>query len=153
VVVERGLFHQVGGFDEAFELAEDHDLWLRLAAAAPVAGIDEGLAFVRMHPTRTTRLSPVPGFHWHIAAYEKCLRTLESPELRALCRHHQATFAAVLARRWCARLRPLLALRSALQSLRYDRTGAAVWRYAGRPMLQGLTRDLPWTRRNRAAGR
>jgi glycosyltransferase involved in cell wall biosynthesis len=132
VVVERELFHQVGGFDETFELAEDHDLWLRLAAAAPVAGLDEGLTLVRMH-----------------AAYEKCRRTLEDPRLRGLCRRNQAALSAALARRWYDQRRPLLALASALRSLRYRPRGADIWHLFGRPALKRLARELPWTRRER----
>jgi glycosyltransferase involved in cell wall biosynthesis len=52
VMAERGLVERVGRFDERFVIAGDFDLWLRLAAASPVAPVREVLATVRQHPGR-----------------------------------------------------------------------------------------------------
>ena len=46
----------VGGFDDTLKAAEDYDLWLRLAARAPVAVLPEALALVRMHPRQMSRV-------------------------------------------------------------------------------------------------
>jgi glycosyltransferase involved in cell wall biosynthesis len=140
VMVERELYHQVGGFDEAFELAQDHDLWLRLAAAAPAAGVDEELTFVRVHATQITRLSPVPAAQWMIAVYAKCRRAVDDPELRALCRRNQATYSVRTALGWYARGRRMRFVASVLRSLRYDPTGAAAWRVLREPVLHRLSR-------------
>ena len=45
----------VGGFDDTLKAAEDYDLWLRLAARAPVAVLPEVLALVRAHPGQMSR--------------------------------------------------------------------------------------------------
>lgn len=36
VMIKRALFERVGGFDEAFPVCEDYDLWLRVAVDTPV---------------------------------------------------------------------------------------------------------------------
>jgi len=45
----------VGGFDDTLKAAEDYDLWLRLAARAPVAVLPEVLALVRTHSGQMSR--------------------------------------------------------------------------------------------------
>ena len=40
VVMRRGLFERMGGFDESLPACEDYDLWLRVAAVMPVYLID-----------------------------------------------------------------------------------------------------------------
>jgi glycosyltransferase involved in cell wall biosynthesis len=46
VMVRRALFEQGGGFDESLRSLEDVDMWMRLAAAAGYACIDEPLAVI-----------------------------------------------------------------------------------------------------------
>lgn len=47
VMMTRELFEQVGGFDEAFTVCEDYDLWLRIGLVAPVPLIAEPLVIKR----------------------------------------------------------------------------------------------------------
>jgi glycosyltransferase involved in cell wall biosynthesis len=49
VMAERALLERVGGFDAAFEAAEDSDLWLRLATLSPIAVVPRILATRRAH--------------------------------------------------------------------------------------------------------
>ena len=49
VMVERTFFRDAGGFDETFSLAEDHELWFRLAERAECGMLDEQLLDVRIH--------------------------------------------------------------------------------------------------------
>jgi glycosyltransferase involved in cell wall biosynthesis len=49
VTVRRSAFDAAGGFDERLSHAEDYDLWLRLAAAGPVAHLAEPLVSYRLH--------------------------------------------------------------------------------------------------------
>ncbi len=49
VMVERALVERVGGFDERLVLAEDLDLWMRLAAQSPVAVVPRILVTRRVH--------------------------------------------------------------------------------------------------------
>jgi hypothetical protein len=44
VMVKRGVFLTVGGFDTRFRGPEDYDLWMRMAAVAPVVHLDAPLA-------------------------------------------------------------------------------------------------------------
>jgi glycosyltransferase involved in cell wall biosynthesis len=58
-VVKRTILSEAGLFDEARErrIAEDWDLWLRIAGRHAVSLIDEPLARIRMHATNTSRMA------------------------------------------------------------------------------------------------
>lgn len=58
MVVRRSLFLDVGGFDPSLDSSEDHDLALRLAAAAPGCGLNVPSALYRQHgpPQSAARL-------------------------------------------------------------------------------------------------
>ena len=43
VVINRRVFHKVGGFDESLPVCEDYDLWLRIALKFPVGFVSEQL--------------------------------------------------------------------------------------------------------------
>ena len=47
VMMRRELFEQVGGFDEAFTVCEDYDLWLRVSIDHPIPLIVEPLVIKR----------------------------------------------------------------------------------------------------------
>jgi glycosyltransferase involved in cell wall biosynthesis len=49
VMVPRQLFSELGGFDEAMDVAEDNDMWIRIAAQYPIGAINEPLCKVRIH--------------------------------------------------------------------------------------------------------
>jgi glycosyltransferase involved in cell wall biosynthesis len=49
VIALRQLVLDAGGFDEAIRVAEDHDLWMRLALRATAAVVDRPLVRVRRH--------------------------------------------------------------------------------------------------------
>ena len=50
MIVRRSLLQITGRFNEALASAEDFDLWLRLAYAAPAGFVDAPLTFARRHP-------------------------------------------------------------------------------------------------------
>lgn len=55
-VVARSWFEQVGGFDQMCEIAEDWDLFLRLAhAGCPMAWVTANVCEYRQHPGNSTR--------------------------------------------------------------------------------------------------
>ncbi len=54
VMIRQTLIAKTGMFDETLPLAEDFDLWLRLAISAPAVAIDAKLVRVRQHDDRTT---------------------------------------------------------------------------------------------------
>ena len=43
VMMRKDVFREVGGYDERFKLAQDYDLWLRIAAGHKMANIEEPL--------------------------------------------------------------------------------------------------------------
>jgi GT2 family glycosyltransferase len=47
VLMTRGLFDRVGGFDESFPVCEDYDLWLRISRDTPIHLIPEPLVIKR----------------------------------------------------------------------------------------------------------
>jgi glycosyltransferase involved in cell wall biosynthesis len=56
VLMRRGLFEQVGGFDPGLPVCEDYDLWLRVAARFPVYFIPQRLIVKRGgHPDQLSR--------------------------------------------------------------------------------------------------
>ena len=54
-MIPRGVFDDVGLFDETLRAAEDWDMWLRIAAKYPVANVGEVLASVCVHGTGSFR--------------------------------------------------------------------------------------------------
>jgi glycosyltransferase involved in cell wall biosynthesis len=54
-VVRRRVLEEVGGLDEALTASEDRDLWLRIAAAYPIANLQEVLATLCWHGTGFAR--------------------------------------------------------------------------------------------------
>ena len=50
VVAWRALLLQLGGFDETLEVAEDQDMWIRLALAGPPVYVPDSLVRVHMRP-------------------------------------------------------------------------------------------------------
>ncbi len=54
VVIRRALLQRVGGFDERFAVAQDYDLWLRLAATTRLANLPEPLVVRRLLPGRVS---------------------------------------------------------------------------------------------------
>jgi len=82
VMIRRELFDRVGYFDETLPMAEDYDLWLRVAAGHPVYLLPEPLVVKRGgHPDQ---LSATPGIdRYRIRALEKLLQSgTLSPEQR-----------------------------------------------------------------------
>ena len=58
VMIKRGLFDEVGLFDEELPVCEDYDLWLRIASRHPVGFIDKKLIVKRGgHPDQLSRRS------------------------------------------------------------------------------------------------
>lgn len=74
VMIRRELFDRVGYFDETLPMAEDYDLWLRVAAEYPVCLLPEPLVVKR--GGHSDQLSATPGIdRYRIRALEKLLRS------------------------------------------------------------------------------
>jgi glycosyltransferase involved in cell wall biosynthesis len=55
VIARRALFDEVGGFDETLRSLEDIDMWMRLAAVAGYACLEEPLAVILKRPGSMSR--------------------------------------------------------------------------------------------------
>ncbi|WP_292468827.1 glycosyltransferase [Methanolobus sp.] len=49
VVIERSVFYDIGTFNDEFKIAEEYDLFLRIAHKHPLDYVDEALAEYRIH--------------------------------------------------------------------------------------------------------
>ena len=92
VMMRRAVVEQMGGYDPAFPVAQDYDLWMRMSRVTRMANLPEALVVRRLTPGRVTA-------------------TRDTERLRAEARVrwravHAGTYPA-----WCAlfALRPLLA--------------------------------------------
>ncbi len=73
-LVRRDVLEALGGFDEAYPVCEDYDLWLRLTARYPVAYLADALVTKRGgHPGQLS-LSRWGLDRWRVRAIEKVLR-------------------------------------------------------------------------------
>ena len=82
VMMRRGLWERLGGFDESLPACEDYDLWLRLTALVPVGFLPERLVTKRGgHADQLSRVTPALD-RYRIRALEKALATPLSPRRR-----------------------------------------------------------------------
>lgn len=61
VIMRREAFDLAGGYRKGLNLAEDYDLWARMAEIAEIAAVPETLVRYRVHGASTTARSPVRG--------------------------------------------------------------------------------------------
>ncbi len=97
VIVRRALLEQVGGFDERLHLAEDFDLWIRLADRSPVLALTEQLVNIRMLPGSASRTG-APGYEAAARVYAKTGRATRDRAVRAICRDQYARHMIACAR-------------------------------------------------------
>jgi glycosyltransferase involved in cell wall biosynthesis len=102
VLAERSLLAEIGGFDEAQRFGEFHDLCLRLALRAEVAGVRETLCSVRAHDEHFSADRLAAHADW-LRLYEKMLALAPTAELRRSCRRMRARMALRLAQSQGAR--------------------------------------------------
>jgi hypothetical protein len=53
-MARRGLLARAGGYDERLAVAQDYDLWMRLARLTRLANLDEVLVVRRLGPGRVS---------------------------------------------------------------------------------------------------
>ena len=81
VLVRRGAFQQVGGFDPAIRFGEDLELWARIAARYSLIALPQTLGLYRQHLANATRNTEAM-FQDLIRVMQK-MRTLEGAQLMA----------------------------------------------------------------------
>ena len=93
VVVRRAALDRAGGYDPSFPVAQDYDLWMRLASVTRLANLPEPLVIRRLAPGRVSAVRD-----------DDRLRAEARVRWRAVRRHAYPWWCAVFA------LRPLAAL-------------------------------------------
>jgi len=53
-VMRRAAVEQAGGYDEAFPVAQDYDLWMRMSRVTRMANLPEPLIVRRLRPGRVS---------------------------------------------------------------------------------------------------
>jgi glycosyltransferase involved in cell wall biosynthesis len=89
VMARRAMFDRVGGFDESLRSLEDIDMWMRLAAVAGYACLDEPLAVILKRPGSMSRNLEVMRAA-AVAVMAKNRRLLPEPLQGAYWRHCMA---------------------------------------------------------------
>lgn len=128
VVVTRELLQEVGGFDEALAMCEDDDLWLRLAAASEIDGVDAALTLIRRHGQHSG--SDVVAWQDRRRVFAKALRAHRGTQHNGLLRRLRAEMSAGLAKSQAASGERLRVLGTLCASVRYSWRYRAWWRGA-----------------------
>jgi glycosyltransferase involved in cell wall biosynthesis len=138
VMVERALFRDADGFNEAFVLAEDYELWFRLAERAECGVIEESLLDVRKHVVpEPDRPDQVLSF---VRIYRDFAERTNDPALAVSARTRQA-YKAVDAALMLAKLRRWPDARAAiLVAFRVRPFGPFVYRAAARMLRWAVLR-------------
>jgi len=153
VLVARQLLDELGAFDEELTMCEDDELWLRLAAASEIDGVDAPLTLIRRHGQHAG--DDATAWRDRHRVFEKALRRNGDAHLAPLLRRLRAETAAGLARSQAAGALRLSALTTLASSAHYSWRYRRWWRGAARtlavalapPALRGLAR------RHRSAAR
>ncbi len=125
VMVERGLFEAVGGFDPALSQCADWDLWIRLRTRTRLAAVREPLVLYRSHPGNMSRSVPLLETDGR-RVLEKAFAMDLPEELRDQRKRAFAANDMVLAGSYFHAGRRADAMRCAIRALGGD------WRQAGR---------------------
>ena len=56
-MMRKSVLTAIGGYRTAFDVAEDYDMWLRMAEKADIANIPAVLTYYRLHATKRSRAS------------------------------------------------------------------------------------------------
>jgi glycosyltransferase involved in cell wall biosynthesis/tRNA A-37 threonylcarbamoyl transferase component Bud32 len=54
VVIRRDVFDSIGGFPVKYRFADEFDVWLKIAAAHPIAYVSDALVFIRFYEANTS---------------------------------------------------------------------------------------------------
>jgi len=134
VLLRRSLLEQVGTFDPAYHLAGDWDLWLRIAAEAPIAAVPEVLIDYCWHAGNLS--------HGRIALHAEGIAVQEAALARIAAHPRWSTDASL--RPYLPAARRKLAARCSELGLLYARAGRRTEALAWHARALRLR---PWTPR------
>ena len=49
-IIRRGIYHQIGDFNESMPIGEDYDFWLRASRITEMHSLNASVALYRIHP-------------------------------------------------------------------------------------------------------
>ena len=140
VLASAELVLGVGAFDEAIDVSEDYDLWLRLALRSPVCVVDEPLVSVRRHSSNPKRRPGSP----HQArdyALRKIEPLVEGPERRLVVEERSRNALG-----WAAALtahgRPWASASTVCKSVPVGWKFPRWWYGAGKELARALAQPL-----------
>ncbi len=81
VLIERDCFTHVGLFNESYHVAEDYDMWLRMAQRYPVLLLRRSIVQIRVHDGAVSGGADVRSYNWH----EATARVLEAQLTQVPC--------------------------------------------------------------------
>lgn len=93
VFMRAGALYQAGLLDPQYELVLDHDLWLRIAARAPLVHVPEYWALERTHPAAKTRRAAA---QFVVEAETLVSRASEEESLRHVVKRNRSKIDAAL---------------------------------------------------------
>ena len=76
VLAPRALLLELGGFDESLKVAEDQDMWIRLALAGPPAYLPESLVRVHVQPRSLSSWTLADQYAFTLPMIERHLKKL-----------------------------------------------------------------------------
>lgn len=76
VMILRSLYEKVGGIDDTLEVAEDYDIFLKVAKISKVCAVDEALSVYRVHDSNMSHASTKKTFIESIAIVKKYLPSI-----------------------------------------------------------------------------
>ena len=126
VLLRRAIAVSLGGFREEMDVAEDVDLWLRLAARHPFGVLPEALTVCRQSQERNDARYR-RAIHNHLRTLTE-LRAIVTPARRRLVRKKMAKEHYKLARLNREAGQPLAACRAFLRAIGLDGAVGLAWR-------------------------
>ncbi len=86
VVAPRALLLALRGFDESLKVAEDQDMWIRLALSGPIAYVPESLVQVHVRPESLSSWKLADQYDYTLSMVERHLKALKGRLSRAEAR-------------------------------------------------------------------
>jgi len=140
LIVARDLLEQVGPLDEALVMCQEDDLWLRLAAASELDGVNEPLTLVRRHGMHGG--SDIIAWRDRRRVVEKALRNTDDARFAAILRQQRAVMSAGLARSHSLYGKRIDVVRTLTGSAAYSWRYRQWWSGAFRAAAQAFTPRL-----------
>ena len=136
IVAVREPIERIGPFDESLEVAEDLDMWLRLAARYPIAFLNVPLSWGRQHESNISRRHRLLHLERQIQVLSRHFDPEQVPQ--EVFRRRCSALYANLGRRQLKLGQIKEAQRSLRQAIDYRPQNLGAWRYFLRAWMQRI---------------